>query len=110
MAEILYCKERISPSGVASLREGKQRSVGEGKGWKSMVVAVWNQKIHVNAEKVPTYLRSLGTAECFQSAGDQVIQSSHYPSTRWKVCVHILTRMITCVNSHTTAATTSEHP
>ena len=28
MAEILYCKERICPSGVASLREGGKTKVG----------------------------------------------------------------------------------
>ncbi len=46
---------------------------------------------------------------CFQSVRDHVLDlgvdgrvSSDYPSTSWKVCVDILARMITCVNSDTT--------
>jgi hypothetical protein len=32
-----------------------------------------------------------------------VVFSSHYPSTTSKVCVDMIERMTTCVNSHTTA-------
>jgi hypothetical protein len=56
-----------------------------------------------NSENVTTFVRSLGTPECFQSTGDQVLQlgvdgsvqsSSHYPSTTSKVCGNTVDRVL----------------
>jgi hypothetical protein len=64
---------------------------------------------YTNSEKVDTFVRSLGTTECFQSGGDQVLELGVDDSvfcalslnTFQGVCTHVRC-MIVCVNSHTT--------
>jgi len=59
---------RITRAEAAEMRRGKRR-------WKSLVMSVWSQDPREwSSEQVATFVRSLGPAQCFQSAGDQVLQ------------------------------------
>ncbi len=59
------CKETLCSKSLAGApgvfffqREGKERSGGEGKGWKALVMTVWSKRMHASGVQTKWLLSS----------------------------------------------------